>query len=183
MLFQLREEGVEAGMLSWALAKELEQLLTLRLAQECGRPLGPLMEQARIWQSRQALVQQALNRLSSRKIIQLLELAARLDASLRAFEQDQTWLWLVITSYSIHYTKLYDGSRPGPDAPWLPGPDAGGHSGWGRRYRPAGRWRASCGEKLQGVGIAKTQAQALQPHRITSYNVCYTKLLRPHGGR
>lgn len=94
MLFQLREEGVEAGMLSWALAKELEQLLTLRLAQERGRPLGPLMEQARIWQSRQALVQQALSRLSSTKLIQLLELASRLDISLRAFDQDQAWLWL-----------------------------------------------------------------------------------------
>ncbi len=94
MLLQLREEGVEAGMLAWTLAKELEQLLTLRLAQERGQPLGPLLEQARIWQSRQALVQQAVDRLSSRKLMQLLTLATQLDQSLRAFEQEQTWLWL-----------------------------------------------------------------------------------------
>lgn len=54
MLLQLRGEGVEAGMLAWALARELEQLLMLRLACDHGQALG-LLEKARVWSSRQAL--------------------------------------------------------------------------------------------------------------------------------
>ena len=53
-------------------------------------------------------------------------------------------LELVITSYSIHYTKLYDTVRPG----WL----------------SQKRANSSAGQPTSS--------------RITSYNVCYTKLLR-----
>ena len=55
----------------------------------------------------------------------------------------------VITSYSIHYTKLYDASR--------------------RRRSPrrSGRSRST-----------RSSASGTCSGRITSYNVCYTKLLR-----
>ena len=94
MLLQLRGEGVEAGMLVWSLAKELEQLLKLRLAMQQGKPLAPLLEQARIWQSRQPLIQGALQRLDLHQLQLLIAVTAQLDHSIRRFDQEQAWLLL-----------------------------------------------------------------------------------------
>lgn len=94
MLLQLRGEGVEAGMLCWSLARELEQLLRLRLAMEEGQALGPLLEQARVWSSRQPLYQSALQRLNSHQLHQLVSLTVQLDSSVRRFEPEEAWLLL-----------------------------------------------------------------------------------------
>ena len=83
-------------------------------------------------------------------------------------------LWfigLVITSYSIHYTKLYEPPRSG-------GSDDG-----------AGRCggAAALGDEEELVALARLRVQldlggqvgaGVLLLRITSYNVCYTKLLR-----
>ena len=80
----------------------------------------------------------------------------------------------VITSYSIHYTKLYDTRAqcvPASTADW-----------------PSRNWA------LQGTGRRKSEQRTTRsrnrsgtcrrrPGRITSYNVCYTKLLRGSGYR
>ncbi len=94
MLLQLRGEGVEAGMLAWSLARELEQLLRLRLALQQGKALGPLLEQARVWQSRQPLLQGALQRLDPPHLQLLIAVTARLDQAVRRFEQEEAWLLL-----------------------------------------------------------------------------------------
>ena len=78
----------------------------------------------------------------------------------------------VITSYSIHYTKLYDvqGKRRLPDVRQL-----------ARAAEP--------GQLLEHLVDVRTQRLVRSEHpeigvqtrgRITSYNVCYTKLLRHH---
>ena len=56
----------------------------------------------------------------------------------------------VITSYSIHYTKLYE---------------------------PAVGVTVTVGVRVS-VGVAVTVLVGVRVTRITSYNVCYTKLLR-----
>ena len=71
----------------------------------------------------------------------------------------------VITSYSIHYTKLYDCDR---------------------EHLPGGRRRKPRPESAQSPDHDNVQSSQYQPGdqsgrkklRITSYNVCYTKLLR-----
>ena len=88
-------------------------------------------------------------------------------------------LKIVITSYSIHYTKLYEAAGIGPEPDVLEPADL-----------PGGRAPA-VDELLRGdgplvgleqlVGDARDVAArgAAKPGtRITSYNVCYTKLLR-----
>ena len=83
------------------------------------------------------------------------------------------YLMLVITSYSIHYTKLYESKlrciwpatrRPNPNCPphWpRNGPGIGCH--------PCGPW----------LPLAPLSPPNWPNGcRITSYNVCYTKLLR-----
>lgn len=58
-----------------------------------GKPLGPLLEQARIWQSRQPLIQGALQRLDLHQLQLLIAVTAQLDHSIR-FDQEQAWLLL-----------------------------------------------------------------------------------------
>ena len=70
----------------------------------------------------------------------------------------------VITSYSIHYTKLYETwpacSRRNPSWSWRRED---------KSHAPSHSWTSRSSRK----GLAR---------RITSYNVCYTKLLRDTAG-
>ena len=85
---------------------------------------------------------------------------------------------IVITSYSIHYTKLYDGQNPDNGVKylvgiWIPVEQQPGHeSGKQHSYL------------LHGNRIAKEAPEIFVSviARITSYNVCYTKLLRKEAG-
>ena len=86
---------------------------------------------------------------------------------------DKDYAQFVITSYSIHYTKLYDFFLP---------------------EQFTAEQLAELKEKLKGYNLVVAglhlyeskrrhsmqvgNMQKVKPHRITSYNVCYTKLLR-----
>ena len=86
----------------------------------------------------------------------------------------------VVTSYSIPYTKLYD--------------EAAGHYlevveemirrdlpiRWSAFFRPQGLGREELALlKRSGLYALELGTDAACDTRITSYNVCYTKLLRP----
>ena len=94
ILAALRAEGTEPGQLAWTLARELEQLETLALARQAGQPLAEHFSRLRIWQSRQQLITQALNRLPVAKIAQLWRFMAELDDRLRRFDSEGAWLLL-----------------------------------------------------------------------------------------
>ncbi len=94
MLSQLRDEGVEPGMLSWALAKDLELLWALRLAQDARQPLTPLLQAAKVWQSRQTLLQQAMQRLPASQLRDMLRMISELDRCNRTFDSNTAWQWL-----------------------------------------------------------------------------------------
>ena len=78
------------------------------------------------------------------------------------FEAEAT---AVITSYSIHYTKLYEDSLEGALAAYRQALDGGQH---------LIEIRVPHDEVANQLNDLKAWIQA----RITSYNVCYTKLLR-----
>ena len=77
-------------------------------------------------------------------------------------------LFIVITSYSIHYTKLYDKGC-------LPRTGAAGNNGNFLAHNPGHHIQLLLGQ-LNGHGGEHLRLD--QRFRITSYNVCYTKLLR-----
>ena len=101
-------------------------------------------------------------------------------------------LWLVITSYSIHYTKLYDTVIAPALLPWLPGVRfavkgtivgllwSGGWALWGAgSLGPAARLGAVLALTVVTAYYALNFTGSTPfTSRITSYNVCYTKLLR-----
>ena len=89
---------------------------------------------------------------------------------------------IVITSYSIHYTKLYDHEHQGHERVEAVVEDQTRGVGIGRSGE-----RRRVGQEAQ-PGIAGEDLLPARRHgdhhqpRITSYNVCYTKLLRIAGG-
>ena len=87
---------------------------------------------------------------------------------------------LVITSYSIHYTKLYD----------YPDMDEGVYKGKGEFLSPGfsvsvgfkNFMRLFSDSKIAGPFLKVFIWTFVWALRITSYNVCYTKLLRSSWG-
>ena len=101
MLAQLRDEGVEPGMLTWALAKDIELLWSLRLAQDAHQPLAGLLQAAKIWPSRQALLQQTVQRLSAAQLRDMLRMMSELDRCNRTFDSYSAWQWLQTLSLAF----------------------------------------------------------------------------------
>ena len=86
---------------------------------------------------------------------------------------------IVITSYSIHYTKLYERSLGGQLR-------SVGHGTTGATQADTDAARIVVtevlvhGERVLAHDLAvDNRTTATDRVRITSYNVCYTKLLRP----
>ncbi|MBL1378741.1 DNA polymerase III subunit delta [Zobellella iuensis] len=94
ILLQLRQEGVEAGMLCHLLARELNNLQQLQLGLQHGQPFHQAAAALHIWSSRQPLMQAVLGRLSAAKLSSLLAMLAAADRALAAFDDDEAWRWL-----------------------------------------------------------------------------------------
>ena len=78
----------------------------------------------------------------------------------------------VITSYSIHYTKLYDGLTRYINI-------ASRLTGWNAvKYRAEQLGLDMSDAHIKHITREIKQYSDERPFRITSYNVCYTKLLR-----
>ena len=100
----------------------------------------------------------------------------------------------VITSYSIHYTKLYDISLQWTDLPvtyYVTNRDVPGVTASQLQStieRAFDTWTGTDGIRLSSRFGGYTAAEPFEDDfttvigfRITSYNVCYTKLLRDRG--
>ncbi|OXY80761.1 DNA polymerase III subunit delta [Oceanimonas doudoroffii] len=94
ILLQLRQEGVEAGMLCHLLAKELNTLHGLQAALATGQSFPQAAGSLQIWSSRQPLMQSALSRLPAPKLSALSTLLAAADAAVAEFDDDTAWRWL-----------------------------------------------------------------------------------------
>ncbi|MGJ8687470.1 MAG: DNA polymerase III subunit delta [Spongiibacteraceae bacterium] len=76
----IAEGGEEIAMLG-ALSRELRNLYQCAYAIEQGQGTERVLDNARVWDKRKPLYKACLNRLSSRKIGELLQLASRIDAA------------------------------------------------------------------------------------------------------
>ena len=82
----------------------------------------------------------------------------------------------VITSYSIHYTKLYDAVLEAVRAGRIPESRIDESVARVLAVKAA----VASGPSTDGLAaLRRPESLALASSRITSYNVCYTKLLRP----
>ncbi|PSJ45482.1 DNA polymerase III subunit delta [Zobellella taiwanensis] len=94
ILLQLRQEGIEAGMLCHLLARELATLDSLQAHLQAGQPFHQAAAALHVWSSRQPLLQAALGRLPAAKLAALGTLLAAADAALADFDDDAAWRWL-----------------------------------------------------------------------------------------
>lgn len=93
-LYGLRNEGIDATVILWALAREVRTLHRLQTAQQQGQPLGQIMKAERIFESRQRLVQAAMQRLNLNILNQLLRKSRQIDQSIKGLSDDSQWLLL-----------------------------------------------------------------------------------------
>lgn len=94
ILAGLRGEGVQpAALLSW-LAAQLMLLARLAAIQAQGGALGPAMQQAGLWQSRQQAFQRALGRGRQTDFERLLAACGELDRLAKGRAQGDAWLAL-----------------------------------------------------------------------------------------
>ncbi|MCZ4295843.1 DNA polymerase III subunit delta [Vibrio sinaloensis] len=90
ILRQLEAEGVETVILARTVQKELTQLLTMsQLLQTL--PIGQVFEKYRIWQSKRPLYSAALNRLTPVRLMQLLQLLAQAERTIKTQYEQSSW--------------------------------------------------------------------------------------------
>ncbi|QDE30177.1 DNA polymerase III subunit delta [Shewanella polaris] len=83
MLAQLQAEGTAMPIVMWALFKEINLLLSLKLAVHNGEQLSKLWSQHRIWDKRKPLYQAAITRLDLEHIEHMLAFASTLELNLK----------------------------------------------------------------------------------------------------
>jgi DNA polymerase III subunit delta len=91
----LRQEGVEAPVVLWALARELRLLLALHKAAQDGGNLEFLAKQQGVFEKRLPCVRSALRRLSAADLRRLLRLAAKADAAIKGSAALDAWALLM----------------------------------------------------------------------------------------
>lgn len=107
ILRQLRLEGSEPMILLRALQRELLLLVNLK-RHPAGTPPRALFDKYRVWQSRRAIIMQALHRLSLAQLYQAVHLLARTERSFRQDYAESVWDGLETLSLLICHHTLAD---------------------------------------------------------------------------
>lgn len=91
MLNGVREEGVEAILVLWALSREIRALATMALEMEQGQSLDRVLTAHRVWDKRKPFVRQGLQRHNSRRWQQLLRRCAAVDRMIKGATVGKPW--------------------------------------------------------------------------------------------
>ncbi len=91
MLQALKDEGEAPVLVLWALTQEIRLLLRIKTGLGRGQPQAKLMRDARVWESRQSLVERALKRLSEPTLKKALVRAAELDRMTKGLASGDVW--------------------------------------------------------------------------------------------
>jgi DNA polymerase-3 subunit delta len=90
----LREDGTEAPVILWALAREIRALNALLFAKQQGGKVDNIARQYGIFDKRLSLVQQALTRLKPSHLRLLLRMCALTDRAIKGASSQNPWLLL-----------------------------------------------------------------------------------------
>ncbi len=89
----LRGEGEEPPVILWALTKELRTLHKCAEALEQGQNIERALEAGGVWDKRKPMLRNAVQRLSRKRVENLLRLAQQIDAAIKG-SGDNPWLLL-----------------------------------------------------------------------------------------
>ena len=87
----LREEGSEALVILWAIARELRLLIEAAEARHYHESLESVFAKHRVWEKRQPLVKSALRRLSAPHLRMLLRQAGLVDRASKGMASGEPW--------------------------------------------------------------------------------------------
>jgi DNA polymerase-3 subunit delta len=99
MLHGLRSEGTQPPALLWGLVRELRLLRALLQAVAAGRQPMQALNEARVWKSRQSVIQAAMRRHTIASCEELLSLAAHVDGCIKGYARGNPWEhmeWLIL---------------------------------------------------------------------------------------
>lgn len=91
ILSGLRAEGVAAPVVLWALTRETRLLIKLKRALSQGQPRALAFKNNQIWDKRQQLVSDALDRLDESCLNSILTLSAKADRQIKGQQQGEPW--------------------------------------------------------------------------------------------
>ena len=90
----LREEGTEPLTVLWALAREIRVLLSIEEDTSAGKSFETACKNAKVWQSRQQLLRQALKHLSANQLRMVLRQCRIVDQVAKGARDGDAWLEL-----------------------------------------------------------------------------------------
>ncbi len=91
ILSGLKAEGVAAPVVLWALAREARALIKIKQALAQGQNKALVFKNNQIWDKRQQLVNDALNRLADTDLNRILTLSAKADRQIKGQQQGDSW--------------------------------------------------------------------------------------------
>jgi len=91
ILSGLQAEGVAAPVVLWALTREARMLIKIKQALAQGQNKAQVFKNNQIWDKRQQLVSDALNRLTESDLNSILTLSAKADRQIKGRQQGEPW--------------------------------------------------------------------------------------------
>ena len=91
MLQGLKAEGSQPTVVLWALAREIRTLSLCAEQIEAGNGLDRVLQNNRIWDKRKPITKTALNRLRAKRLNRLLQLANKIDQSIKGMDNANPW--------------------------------------------------------------------------------------------
>lgn len=99
ILHVLRQEGVEATLVLWALTREIRSLLSLQRGLASGVPYDTLCQREKIWGKRKPLMRKASQQISAERLEALLVLSHDIDQAIKG--QLNSCPWLLLSSLTL----------------------------------------------------------------------------------
>ena len=91
ILSGLREEGVAAPVVLWALAREARSLIKIKWAIAGGQSRDLAFKNNQIWDKRKQIISNVLNRLSDKDLTSILMLGAKADRQIKGQQSGDAW--------------------------------------------------------------------------------------------
>jgi DNA polymerase-3 subunit delta len=94
ILTGLRQEGIAAPVVLWALSREFRLLAGIATTVDAGASIDQALAQAKVWEKRKGLLRQGLSRLRPAHLNRLLVLCQESDAAIKGANDRDPWLLL-----------------------------------------------------------------------------------------
>lgn len=91
MLQGLKSEGSQPTVVLWALAREIRTLSLCAEQIEAGNGLDRVLQNNRVWDKRKPITKTALKRLRAKRLSRLLQLANKIDQSIKGMDNGNPW--------------------------------------------------------------------------------------------